>query len=152
MTYLIQPFNWRIVWKYVVLLIPIMFIGGCIASTTDGIKIFWCLVAFKVLYRIILKPFLIREEVTLSIFNSERLNNDDIRKIMSLILLQGGLIFVAYGVDFFSALSTVGLTSGIVNPSLPTLLKFVLIILMWMGRVEIFPVFILCYAILRKGM
>jgi len=146
------------------LLIPIMFVGGCIASTTGGIKIFRALIAFQVLYRIILKPFLIREEITLSTFNSERLNEDDIRKIMSLILLQGGLIFIAtmifvgYGFDFFSAffdmtsaLSTVGLTSGIVDPSLPTSLKFLLILLMWMGRVEIFPVFILCYAIFRKG-
>ena len=138
------------------ILIPVMFIGWSLASTTGGIKLFRLLVAFRVLVRIIMKPFLPREEISIFTFNDERLNDQSIRKMLSLIILQGmlvflsALIFVMYGFEFLpalfevtSAMSTVGLSTGIVNPALSPVLKCLLIALMWMGRVEIFPVFVL---------
>ncbi|MGV2827356.1 potassium transporter TrkG [Myxosarcina sp. GI1(2024)] len=42
-----------------------------------------------------------------------------------------------------SALGSVGLSTGITHPDLPWLGKLVLIVLMWMGRLEIFPVLLL---------
>lgn len=42
-----------------------------------------------------------------------------------------------------SALGNVGLSTGISNPELPALGKLVLIVLMWMGRLEIIPVLVL---------
>jgi trk system potassium uptake protein TrkH len=146
------------------ILIPAMFIGGSLASTTGGIKLFRLLVSFKVFYRIILKPFLPREEISPFLFKGELLDEESIRRILTLILLEGiliffsTLVFVIYGFEFLpaffevtSAMATVGLSTGIVNPLLSPVLKGLLIFLMWMGRVEIFPVMMLWYAILRKG-
>lgn len=42
-----------------------------------------------------------------------------------------------------SALGSVGLSVGITEPTLPWLGKFILILLMWMGRLEIIPVLLL---------
>jgi len=42
-----------------------------------------------------------------------------------------------------SAISNVGLTSGIVTPDLPTVGKWIFIFLMWMGRLEIIPALVL---------
>jgi len=42
-----------------------------------------------------------------------------------------------------SALSNVGLSSGLLTPSSPALVKIVFIIDFWMGRLEIWPVLLL---------
>ena len=48
-----------------------------------------------------------------------------------------------------SALGNVGLSTGISHPDLPWAGKLMLILLMWMGRLEIIPVAILLSSILR---
>lgn len=45
--------------------------------------------------------------------------------------------------DVFSVLSNVGLTTGLVGPGLSTAGKITLMVLMWMGRLEILPVMVL---------
>ena len=42
-----------------------------------------------------------------------------------------------------SAMSNVGLSSGIVSPELPTFAKAIFMFLMWIGRLEIIPAFVL---------
>jgi trk system potassium uptake protein TrkH len=49
-----------------------------------------------------------------------------------------------------SALGSVGLSVGITTPELPWLGKLVLIIFMWMGRLEIIPVLILITEVGKK--
>ncbi|KST69559.1 TrkH family potassium uptake protein [Mastigocoleus testarum] len=66
--------------------------------------------------------------------------------ISMFILLQLALPNYKLGDVLFeaaSALGSVGISVGISNPELPWLGKFTLIILMWMGRLEIIPVLIL---------
>jgi len=49
-----------------------------------------------------------------------------------------------------TAQGTVGLSSGITAPSMPTIAEVLLIIQMWMGRLEIIPVLVLINSILRR--
>jgi trk system potassium uptake protein TrkH len=46
-----------------------------------------------------------------------------------------------------SAQATVGLSSDITGPAMPAVAEIVLIIQMWIGRLEIFPVLILIHAL-----
>jgi len=48
-----------------------------------------------------------------------------------------------------SALGSVGLSTGIAHPDLHWVGKFVLFLLIWMGRLEIIPVLILFSSVLR---
>jgi len=49
-----------------------------------------------------------------------------------------------------SALGSVGLSTGVTSPDLPWLGKLVLILLMWLGRLEIIPVLVLLRALVRR--
>ena len=49
-----------------------------------------------------------------------------------------------------SALSNVGLTSGLTDAGLPGAAKAVLVVLMWLGRLEVFAVLVLLQAPLRR--
>ncbi|MFW6176701.1 MAG: potassium transporter TrkG [Thermoplasmatota archaeon] len=67
--------------------------------------------------------------------------------LYALILFVSFVIFTIYGypiIDSFyevtSAIGTVGLSSGITSLGLETLLKIILIVNMWLGRIEILPV------------
>jgi trk system potassium uptake protein len=65
-------------------------------------------------------------------------------------LLFGWLVLAIYGYDplnsFFeiaSAQGNVGLSMGIVSPTMPDIAEIVLIFNMWVGRLEIIPVLVL---------
>ncbi|WP_323173853.1 TrkH family potassium uptake protein [Natrialba sp. PRR66] len=53
--------------------------------------------------------------------------------------------------EVMSAQSTVGLDAGITGPEMPTVPKTMLILNMWVGRLEIIPVAVLLSAVLRNG-
>ncbi|AAG20614.1 MULTISPECIES: TrkH family potassium uptake protein [Halobacterium] len=53
--------------------------------------------------------------------------------------------------DVMSAQSNVGLDAGITSPGMPALAKGMLIINMWVGRLEIIPIAVLISAVLRHG-
>ncbi|RMD59503.1 MAG: TrkH family potassium uptake protein, partial [Nitrospirae bacterium] len=74
--------------KLLSLLIPLMFIGGSIASTTGGIKLFRLIVALKILHRIIMKPMLPKEIVLPCIYKGEHLREEEIKTILLLIITQ----------------------------------------------------------------
>ncbi len=48
-----------------------------------------------------------------------------------------------------SAFSTCGFNIGFVSPGMPLLSKWILILVMWIGRLEVIPVVILFFALLR---
>ncbi|MDI6826171.1 MAG: potassium transporter TrkG [Candidatus Aenigmarchaeota archaeon] len=131
-------------------LILAMFIGGCSFSTAGGIKIMRLMLIFKSIPWSIKRIFTHAEE-NLRIENRE-LTSSDIILHMLVILLGGlmvfisSLIFTFHGFPFIdslfestSAFATTGLSTGIVNVSLPIYLKWLTIILMILGRVEIVP-------------
>jgi trk system potassium uptake protein TrkH len=51
--------------------------------------------------------------------------------------------------DIVSALSSCGISSGYVNPTMPLLSKWVFIVVMWVGRLEVIPVFVLLAGLIR---
>jgi len=51
--------------------------------------------------------------------------------------------------EIVSALSSCGMTTGYVNSSMPLLSKWVFIVVMWVGRLEILPVIVLGMGLVR---
>jgi len=73
------------------------------------------------------------------------------------ILIIGALAFMAHGhsvvdslFEVASALGNVGLSTGTTSGNMPTDLKVILIIEMWVGRLEIFPVLMLILSPFKK--
>ncbi|WP_340820254.1 TrkH family potassium uptake protein [Methanolobus sp. WCC4] len=137
-------------------LIFMMWIGGSMGSTAGGIKVFRVLLLFKVVHNVLLRLFLPRETITPMKIEDHVIESDEIYNLVTfmllytLILVISSFIFMLYGVDTSnavfessSALSTVGLSSGVTGASMPILLKAVLIIDMLFGRIEIIPLILL---------
>ena len=73
------------------------------------------------------------------------------------LLMLGALAFMAHGhsvadslFEVSSALGNVGLSVGLTGSDMPTDLKIILIIEMWIGRLEIFPVLMLLLSPIKK--
>jgi len=67
-----------------------------------------------------------------------------------LLIFISWLVFMAYGYggvdslyEISSAQGNVGLSIGIVSPTMPTIPEILLIIGMWVGRIEIIPALVL---------
>ncbi len=71
--------------------------------------------------------------------------------VAAVLLLHGGSIFAPYQVIFelVSAASNVGLGVGYLTPFSPWTVKWVFVLLMWIGRLEIIPVLILVMGAVR---
>jgi trk system potassium uptake protein TrkH len=133
-----------------IIFVLLMFIGGCSFSTAGGIKVMRLMLFFKSIPWSI-KRILTKTEEKLHIDNKELTDSDVI--LHMLVVLLGGfiilistLIFCFHGFPLIdslfestSAFATTGLSVGIVNVSLPVYLKWLMIILMILGRVEIVP-------------
>ncbi len=140
-----------------------MIFGGAAGSTVGGIKLKRVVWLYKALLwhfqRISLKPHqLMRYQL-----NNEPLNESEayrqIQAAAVLVILWISLIFISVQALFYivlpeyklsdvifeaaSALGNAGLSTGISHPDLHWLGKLILILLMWMGRLEIIPVMIL---------
>jgi len=120
------------------ILIALMFIGGCAFSTSGGIKVYRFILLFKSI------GIAVKEKLGIE-------NKEDSKEVLIslltislsvLIVFVSAFIFTLYG-NFFvdslfqcvSAYSTVGLS---LNLNLNATLKSILIVLMIIGRVEIF--------------
>ena len=143
-----------------VILLVLMFIGGCAASTGGGIKNIRILIILKYFYREIYQ--FIHPNAILSIKIGEDTIPDDVLKgVMGFfigymaIFIVSTLIVTAYGIDIITAISSVAATQGNVGPGLglvgpmytyaflPDIIKIVLTFCMWVGRLEIFTVMVL---------
>ncbi|MGB7442187.1 MAG: TrkH family potassium uptake protein [Coleofasciculaceae cyanobacterium] len=140
-----------------------MFIGGAAGSTAGGLK----LNRFVFLYnavvwrfqRISLKPHqLMRYDFDGEVLTEAEANRQieaaAVLAILMIVTLITGVFVLLQVVlpeytladvifESASALSSVGLSTGISHPDLPWVGKLTLIILMWMGRLEIIPVLLL---------
>lgn len=143
-----------------VILIVLMFIGGCAGSTGGAIKNIRVLIILKYLYREIYQY--IHPNAILSVKVGEETIQEDILKDIMAFFIGYIIIFVvattivaAYGLDIITAISSVAATQGNVGPglglvgpmttyaALPTFVKVVLTFCMWVGRLEIFTVMVL---------
>ncbi|HIH74162.1 MAG TPA: TrkH family potassium uptake protein [Methanosarcina sp.] len=134
----------------------IMCIGGSIGSTTGGIKLFRLIVIVQLIRLVFYRFFLPREAITPLKVKSNVVDPEEVYRIMTYVLLYSvvlafsAFIFMLYGInsadaifETSSALATAGLSAGVTNPGIPSLLKLVLCADMLLGRVEIIPLFIL---------
>lgn len=134
----------------------IMCIGGSIGSTTGGIKLFRLIVIVQLIKLVFYRFFLPREAVTPLKVKAQVVDPEEVYRIMtyvllySVVLIISAFIFMLYGIgsadaifEASSALATAGLSTGVTEPGMPSLLKIVLCADMLLGRVEIIPLFIL---------
>jgi len=147
-----------------------MLIGGCANSTSGGIKLLRVGVLFKSLVKDIKRALLPKSAVVKGSFHhiDDVPLTDTVAKGAAVIALSylilfsvGAMITVAHGYgledsmfETSSALSNVGLSTGITSPTMPATLKVTYMFLMWAGKLEIIAIFVLIGFIilaLRKG-
>jgi trk system potassium uptake protein TrkH len=144
-----------------------MFVGGASGATVGGIKMIRALLIEKGLRWQINKGFLSEHTVKMVTFNGKSMRPEEMNEeftkaaafaiMFFLLILLSSLITTFFtGGDYnyadalfeaTSAQGTVGLSSGITDPSMSPVLELVYIFQMWAGRLEILPVFALLRAI-----
>jgi trk system potassium uptake protein TrkH len=149
------------------LLTVAMIFGGASGSTVGGLKLNRVVSLYKGLLwrfqRISLQPhqllrYRLDDKVLRETEASRRVEAAAVLGVLwLLILLLGTLVLLHLKLPQYtladvlfeasSALGSVGLSTGITSPDLPWIGKCTLVILMWMGRLEIIPVVILFSAI-----
>jgi trk system potassium uptake protein TrkH len=135
-------------------LILLMFIGGTSLSTAGGIKIIRLLVLVKAIKKSTVDT-ITQKESKLTLFGKEY-SNHDIIHAGTYVLLIGAITFVsslivtAFGFspinaafETTSALAATGLSVGIVGPTLAMPLKWLFMVLMVIGRVEIISILVI---------
>jgi trk system potassium uptake protein TrkH len=147
-----------------------MLIGGCANSTSGGIKMLRVGVLFKSLVMDIKRALLPKSAMVRGSFHhiDDVPLTDTVVKGATVIALSylilfsfGTVITLAHGYNLedsmfetSSALSNVGLSSGITSPAMPATLKVTYMFLMWAGKLEIIAIFVLIGFIilaLRRG-
>lgn len=147
-----------------VLVIGAMFIGGSMGSTSGGVKLFRIIQLFATLNRFIVKYLFPRETVLPGEVAGKGIAKEELPGIFYVIAIYGVFIFIgtvifaAAGYDplssvfeVTSAVGTVGLSTGVVEPGLNQGLKLLLIFLMWVGRLEFLPLLIFIYSFLLRS-
>lgn len=137
-------------------LIAMMFVGGALGSTAGGVKIFRFLVLTAVLRQNIFDTSVGPNTLTTARVASARVHDDEIDGAITTLLLFLAVHFIsilaiaADGVplidaafDVVSAVSTVGLSAGVAGPEASDFTTAVLILNMWLGRLEVLAVVIL---------
>jgi len=134
----------------------LMMAGGCYGSTTSAIKSFRVLLLMFSIAWIVRRKLLPGSAVVPLKVGDKTYRDEDVMDVAVYIFLYfgaliiGTLIFMGSGLElgdsFFevaSAQGNVGLSVGITNVGMAAYQKIVLIIEMWIGRLEIIPIFVL---------
>jgi trk system potassium uptake protein TrkH len=141
----------------------LMISGGCVGSTSGGIKILRTLVLLKLSNYEIMRAILPERAVIPFKIRGKVLEDEEILRIASFFFLYISIVFISsliismWGYNFLdtlfitsSAQGSVGLTS--LTPekwlAMPSIAKSILIFEMWIGRLEIFPALALISALL----
>lgn len=143
-----------------ILFVCLMFVGGCAGSTGGSMKVIRILIIFKLILRELQKLIqpraIIHVKVGEKTIDKETISNIFAFTLMFIfIFISGSLIMAGLGLDLTSAVSSVAATLGNIGPGLgmvgvtgnyadiPLLGKWVLIICMLLGRLEVYSVVIL---------
>ncbi len=134
-------------------LVAAMFIGGCSGSTAGGIKISRFIILAKSVCWKIRSSVLPSKSFFARKFEGQNLDDRAIKNITQFVMLYALFIFIgvlvvtASGYDLGSALfevvsaqSNVGIGNGIAHAGMPIAVEVMLILNMWIGRLEIIPV------------
>ncbi|MFZ5939821.1 MAG: TrkH family potassium uptake protein [Bacteroidota bacterium] len=148
-------------WRSVVFIVAFaMFIGGASGATVGGIKMIRALIIKKGLQWMVNKSFFSENTVKVVRFNGKALLHEEMYEeftkaatlaILFFVLIIGSAVistlFTGGDFDFADALfesasaqATVGLSSGITDPSMSPVVELLYIFQMWTGRLEIIPV------------
>ena len=144
-----------------VIILMIMFIGGCAGSTTGGIKIF----RFQILFRGVrlqIKKLTKPHAVFLMKFNNKTVTENTYTSIISfffiyvLIFVLSSVLLSLFEIDFLTALSASASAISNVGPGIGNIIgpdgnyssihdiaKWILAITMLVGRLEIFTILVL---------
>jgi len=136
-------------------LVFLMFVGGASFSTAGGIKIYRFLLIFKATKKAVADS-ITQRDTTVKLFGKEYTNAELIPALM-MVILMAGIIFVSAAIvssygnnspidsifEVTSAMATCGLSTGIVGPTLAIELKWLFVLLMILGRIEILAFFIM---------
>ena len=144
-----------------VVMMIIMFIGGCAGSTTGGIKIFRLQLLFRGAIAQI-KKLTQPHAVFMMIFNGKKVNENTYNSIMGFffmyifVFIFSSIILSFFNLDFISSFSAAASAISNVGPALGNSLgpagnysslhsgaKWVLSLTMLIGRLEIFTIFVL---------
>ncbi len=138
-------------------LMSLMYIGGFYGSTAGGIKLLRLVVIIKLIQYKLKKLILPKTAIVRMKIGSKALEGEEIMQSFGIssayliIAVLGGLVISSLGYNMLpsltlslSAMGSVGLSpvSGDAWFSMPVIGKFTIIALMWIGRLEIFPVLI----------
>ncbi len=134
-------------------LLAVMFIGGSAGSTAGGIKISRFIIFIKSIYWRIKEAILPAKSFFARKFEGRNLELSEIKAVNQFILLWalfiliGSMVLTLHGnsladsvFEVVSAQSNAGISTGIVNPGMPLSVEIMLIINMWVGRLEIIPI------------
>jgi trk system potassium uptake protein TrkH len=137
------------------LLIFAMLTGGGAGSTAGGIKILRIVVLGRVLTAALIRPRLSPHAVHEPMLGGHRIKQEDVEDawrtllLFVVVVLLSWFAFLLAGYEplaslfeVASATGTVGLSTGITSSDLPTWLKMVLCLDMWMGRLEVFALLV----------
>jgi len=151
-----------------IVLLALMFIGACGGSTGGAIKVVRILTLIKhtgVMMRKAISP----KAVIPVKLNQKPLQEGIIRDIISflflyiLVAIAASVVLCFLGLNLETSISAVAATLGNVGPGLggvgpslnyallPGAAKFILIICMWLGRLELFTVFMIFFPRFWKG-
>lgn len=149
----------------IVILLVLMISGPSYGSTGGAIKLWRSIIVLKVIRREILKPFMHPNAIIPLKMGNNVIDDETASKVASFaivyifLILLGGIIFMFYNYDIEDSIFTVASAQGNVGLStlsgttwfnMPAVLKVMLILHMLIGRVEIFPFFILLKAIMGR--
>ena len=144
------------------ILILLMLSGGMVGSTTGGIKLWRILVLMKAIAIQIRKAFLPAGAVQVVKINGEAIDEHVIVESATfvftylLLFLFGAGIFLIFNYSLHNSLFMVGSALGNVGlstvsvPEIGTTAKAFLMLLMYLGRIEIFPSLALISSIIRR--
>ena len=133
--------------------VPIVIIGGAAGSTAGGIKLSRTIIFVKGIYWSIRKTLLPEGSYFRREYNGQKISGNTVKQVNQFILLW--LVFIVIGVivissygypladvifEVASAQSNAGISAGISNVFAPVGVKIMLIINMFVGRLEIIPI------------
>ena len=144
-----------------VLFLILMFIGGCAGSTTGGLKVFRLQILFKYL-KLHFKKMLQPHAVIASYFNNKKIPESTYESVMSFFFLYiltfslSALLLSFSGLDFLTCISAAASAISNVGPGLGEIIgpegnfgilsnysKIIIIITMFLGRLEMLTIIIL---------
>ena len=142
------------------LLLALMFVGGCTGSTTGGLKVARLFLLFRVVAREF-RRMVERRGVFAVRLNQEAVSENTIQSLLNLVYIAflinfaGCMALTALGVDVFTAIAAVAASMFNIGPGLggvgpaenyahmPALAKWVLSFCMLAGRLEFYTVLII---------